>query len=785
MNSPAPGNIALFHDHRFLTDGQRWYTAGGSFVLDRYTSTLGPVSVVARCRPMRETDAGYSEVPAEVSISASARVSPRRIAEAVRGARGVVVRLPSVTGILAAQQALRAGIPVLAEVVGDAREAFRLHSRVGTGVAPVMDALMKRVVRSASQVIYVTTQYLQERYPTDGRAIACSNVEVDIDTEEIAGNRARRAQELAEGGRIQLGTIGPLDVAYKNQAVVLKALARLIELRGDRYLYHLIGQGDSGTLKALAEELGIADSVRFHGRLSRDDVLRTLDDVDVYVQPSLTEGLPRAAIEAMSRGCVVVGSRVGGIPEITQPEFLFDPSDDAALFRILSDLDANTIPEASARCLQVSEDFSRELLDQRRADFLREFGEQAQGPRAATKGTSTSSAPCLEGEPCRIVHVFGQMARGGAESRTMDLYRKIDRTRVQFDFVVMKPGEHDYFPEIKELGGRVFYVPPPMASSPVRFVRRMAAVFRDNGPFHSVHSHTAFNSGLVLAAARLAGVGRRISHSRSAPRVDHLSVVRKGYQMASRGLLDTMTTRRVACGIAAAEYLYGKRAVEKGAVDILPNAIELDAFAFDEAARQSVRSEFGVSGEQVLLGTIGNLRPVKNQTFLIDLMASGELPTHLSLVIVGQGDQREILEAKIAAAGLEDRVTLAGQRSDVRDVLSALDLFLVPSLYEGVPGVVVEAQANGLDCLVSDRVARDVDVGTGRLQFLSIEQGVEPWTAAITRAVKDAPQDAGVRAEKSVRAREVLAGAGYDVSTAANLLLTIHDLGGGLAGEGE
>lgn len=370
----------------------------------------------------------------------------------------------------------------------------------------------------------------------------------------------------------------------------------------------------------------------------------------------------------------------------------------------------------------------------------------------------------------RVLHVFGQMERGGAESRTMELFRQIDRSRVVFDFVVMKPGEHYFVPEIRGLGGRVFYVAPPAEQGVAGFLRGLVSVMKKDGPFHAVHAHTSLNSGLVLLAARLAGIERRLAHARSAPNESHSGPFRRTYASASRWLIGVLATERIACSDKAGRFLFGRLSTTRGRTIAMPNAIEIERYLAAGQNSPDVRAELGLPSGDFVLGTVGNLRAVKNQSFLIEILAElVALGLSARLLIVGEGPERTALLEQATGLGVADRMVLTGARSDVPDLLGAIDVFVLPSLWEGLPGSVVEAQAARLPCLVSNTVTCEVDAGLGLVQFLPLDGSPAMWAQAACSV-------RGCERPTRAEARRGLAAGGFDVVESARRLTSIYGL---------
>lgn len=254
------------------------------------------------------------------------------LADAIQKADAVIAQLPSQLGLAAVDLARRLGKPLLVEVAGCAWDASVNHgSPLLRLYAPLFFRRNRKAIAQATQVIYVTSRWLQDRYPTNGEHVGASNVEiVPLDANGIR-NREARLAEIAKGRSPRLGTIASLTPRYKGLQLAIEAVKRLRE-EGLPLSYSILGAGDPAPWRALAQDMGVADLVQFDGiREAGADVRAWLDTVDIHLQPSLQEGLPRATIEAMSRGAACVGSICGGIPELLPPEQLHIAGDVSGL----------------------------------------------------------------------------------------------------------------------------------------------------------------------------------------------------------------------------------------------------------------------------------------------------------------------------------------------------------------------------------------------------------------------------------------------------------------------
>ena len=324
-------------------------------------------------------------------------------------------------------------------------------------------------------------------------------------------------------------------------------------------------------------------------------------------------------------------------------------------------------------------------------------------------------------EPIRVAHVMGKMIGGGVEAVVMNYYRHIDRSKVQFDFLVDADSTLVPRNEIELLGGRVFEVSP--YQHVVGYQEELMQLFEHEG-WRIVHSHINALSVFPLRAAKKAGVPVRIAHSHSTSgKGEH---VKNALKMVLKTQANRYPTNRFACSRYAGEWLFGKGAD----FEVVYNAIDLPRFSFDAEARARVRADLGLVGGQLAVGHVGRFMPQKNHGFLIDVFEQvARRRSDAVLLLVGTGSAEARVESLVAEYGLAGRVRFLGQRADVADLYSAFDAFVLPSLYEGLGLVGVEAQRAGLPCLLSDAISREVDV-TGESMFLPIDDP-QVWADAI------------------------------------------------------
>ena len=352
----------------------------------------------------------------------------------------------------------------------------------------------------------------------------------------------------------------------------------------------------------------------------------------------------------------------------------------------------------------------------------------------------------------RILHIVGNMAPDGMSNFIMNIYRRMDRSRLQFDFIVMGEKHPNYHDEIAELGGRVYRI-PRMAKRPVAHFREIKRIVREGG-YDLVFRHTdTCTVAAELIAARMGGAGKVIPHAHSTRALHPV------WNALMRPVLNLAATERFACGKAAGDWLFGGAPYR-----IVHNGIDLERFAFDKEQREAVRKEYVHLKDSLLFGHIGNFFTAKNHLFLLEVFAEiKKRQSNAVLLLIGDGELRSEIEEKIRELELENSVKLLGERNDVDRLIQGLDCLIFPSFYEGLPIALIEAQAAGLPVVYSDVISDEVRLTAG-MQPLPLSAPAEAWAdraialaeEGITKR-KDSGEDNGNIA--------ALKKAGYDLET--------------------
>ncbi|WP_416150474.1 glycosyltransferase family 1 protein [Salipaludibacillus sp. HK11] len=329
------------------------------------------------------------------------------------------------------------------------------------------------------------------------------------------------------------------------------------------------------------------------------------------------------------------------------------------------------------------------------------------------------------GNPIKILHVVVNMNRGGAEAFIMNLYRNIDRTKVQFDFLTFKEGVYD--DEIRKLGGVVHRIPYVTEVGPQKYQKLLEAFFMKHSNYKIVHSHMDKMSGLILSCAKKYDIPIRIAHSHNTSSEGNKVI--QLFKWYNGKKIKQSATDCFACSEQAGSWLFESEGLS---YQLINNGIDIKDYQYNENIREQTRKEFGVTKKQFLIGQIGRFNRQKNHSFTIELFSKFiKDQQNAKLVLVGDGLLRKNTENLVERYGLNDLVTFTGVRDDISDLLSAFDVLLFPSFHEGMPVALIEAQASGLHCLASDAITTDVDLELGLVHFLDLNDK-QRWTRGLS-----------------------------------------------------
>lgn len=332
----------------------------------------------------------------------------------------------------------------------------------------------------------------------------------------------------------------------------------------------------------------------------------------------------------------------------------------------------------------------------------------------------------MKNEPIRILHVVTVLNRGGLETMIMNHYRQIDRSKYQFDFLVHREGKHDYTDEVISLGGRIFTLPSFNPFNTNGYLSKLDDFFKHHKEYSVVHSHLDTLSAFPLKAAKKHGIKIRIAHAHNASQDKNLKYIIKYF---AKKKIKKYATKLIGCGKAA-----GKWTFETEHFEIINNAIQVKDYAYNEIHSEKFKNKYSLDNNYVI-GHIGRFNDTKNHIFMVEILEEVlKKRKDIKLLLVGEGPTKSTVISYAEKLGVLDNIVFAGLIENVNEVINAMDIFIMPSKYEGFPLVLVEAQTNGLKCIVSTNVSSEVNI-TGDVKFISLKDK-ELWVQEILNETK-------------------------------------------------
>lgn len=363
----------------------------------------------------------------------------------------------------------------------------------------------------------------------------------------------------------------------------------------------------------------------------------------------------------------------------------------------------------------------------------------------------------MSNEPIRVLHVVGRMDRGGIETMIMNIYRNIDRDRVQFDFLSHFGREAAFNDEIRSLGGKIYEMPALRDETKIyfwrifKYIKALKLFFKEHKEYNVIHCHMTNTASIYIPIAKKYGVKCCISHSHNTH--------------SKKGLLGLLTdilhkplykhaTDFFACSEAAKKWFYPEEMIKSGKIKVIANAVDAEKFRFNPEIRERMRKELNLKDDLTVV-CVARFSPEKNQTFLIDVL-NEMLKTRKDVVFVfaGDGPCEEEIKKKAKDLGVYEHTRFLGMRPDVPDILQASDVFALASLFEGLPVTGIEAQASGLHCVASDGITSEMNA-INMVEYISLDKPVSYWAERMFAAGEHKREDTFERLKAS----------GYDIHT--------------------
>lgn len=351
----------------------------------------------------------------------------------------------------------------------------------------------------------------------------------------------------------------------------------------------------------------------------------------------------------------------------------------------------------------------------------------------------------------RVLHIVTYMGRGGLETMLMNYYRHMDREKVQFDFLVHRDFEADYDAEIETLGGKIYHISRliPWSNS---YKKKLKSFFMEHPEYKIVHVHQDCLSSVALKCAKECGIPVRIVHSHNSNQSKNWKYLVKKYYMRK---IPRYATDFFACGEKAGDWMFGKHEYS-----IMHNAINASDFEYSYKEAIKVKENLNLKNN-IVIGHIGRFDDQKNHAFLINIfMECIKMNNTVKLLLIGDGSRKLQILKKVETLGIEDKVIFLGVRSDVNKIMQGIDVFVFPSKYEGVPVTMIEAQAAGLPCVISERVPEECIITKGLVNIRGLEESPVEWAKEILNCVR----------KNKKNSLDEIVSAGYDINTEVDKL---------------
>lgn len=531
-----------------------------------------------------------------------------------------------------------------------------------------------------------------------------------------------------------VGHIGRF-VEQKNHSFLIDIFDEFHKQKQDSVLM-LVGQGPlQEEIKAKVERLGLKESVLFLGQ--RNDANRLYQAMDVFVLPSLYEGLGMVLIEAQTAGAYCFASTE--VPEIAKV------TENVKFLKLVDS------PKKWAKEILKMGNYQRagakEIVSKRGYDIKEEV----------KKLEKYYLKECGENTPIYVLQMGMTDNLGGIETFLMNYYRNIDKNKVQFDFVNIYPNDLCFQNEINKLGGRVYKV-SSYYKHPIRYIREVKNIIKENR-YKIIHCN--MNSAAMLyplVAAKLAKAKVIIAHSHNSS--SDKGLIKEILHNVNKRFIPLLANYYFACSEKAGHWFFSKKIMKSEKFRVIYNAIDVEKYQFNDKVREKQRKQLNIKEDAIVLGHVGRFNKQKNHTFLIDVFWEYQkMYQNAILILVGIGPLEEEIKKKVLELGIEKSVIFLGQRSNVNELYQTMDVFLLPSLYEGLGTVLIEAQTAGTYCFASTEVPKIAQV-TGNMQFLKLTDSPKKWAEEISK----------ISNYKRIRTKEIVSEQGYDIEKEAKRL---------------
>ncbi|MDD3304292.1 MAG: glycosyltransferase [Clostridia bacterium] len=487
----------------------------------------------------------------------------------------------------------------------------------------------------------------------------------------------------------------------KNQGMAINAMKALIK-EEKKYKLIFVGKDSYGGIyQKQVKEYNLEKNIKFLGY--RKDVPQLMKISDVAVSTSKREGLPVNLIEASMCGLPIVATNCRGNRDIVN---------NSKNGYIINNGDIQNMCKSIISITNNIEEYKSNENKYNLNDILMKI----------EKIYNFNN----DNEPIRVLHVIRAMNMGGAETFIMNLYRNIDREKIQFDFLTSREGCYDK--EIKLLGGRIYEIPYLTDKGQLEYIKNLKKIFKTHQEYKIVHSHIDQVSGIILQTAKKCNVPVRLAHSHSTS--NNNGFIAKMYKKYLQNKINKNATELLACSEESAKWLYKK---EANRAIIINNGIDISKFKYSNEKRCELRNELNIPEDYIVIGHVGGFRKEKNHEFLLEIFSEYlKMNPKSYLVLLGDGILREKIEQKMEQLNINNNVKILGIKNNNYDYYNIFDVFAFPSIYEGVPLTLIEAMSNGLKVLASNNITKDIN-RNNLISYIELEKKDE-WIKQLSES---------------------------------------------------
>lgn len=521
-----------------------------------------------------------------------------------------------------------------------------------------------------------------------------------LQNHKIANNKLK----LIPGSGVNLEKYKLLEYPKEDDPIEFLFISRIMKEKGiDQYLetaeyikskysntkFHILGFCEQEYNEKL-NELQNKNIIEYHGR--QDNIILFMQKASCVIHPTYyPEGMSNVLLEACASGRPIITTNRAGCREIV---------DNGINGYVIKEKDSKDLIEKVEKFINLSNEEKKQMGLAGRRKVEKEFDRNTV-VQAYMNEIRQPNDNCI-----RVLQVLGGLNRGGAETMVMNLYRNIDRNKIQFDFIKHTESKCAYDDEIKELGGRIYSIPKYKVYNHFQYKKAWNNFLKKHPEYKIIHGHVRSTATIYLKIAKKYGL-YAIAHSHSTSSGKGIkAIIKNMLQFRIRYITDYF----MGCSKEANEWLYGKKIANSEKCIILHNAIDVEKYTYNEDIRNKLRKELNIKEDEMVVGNIGRFSYMKNHKFLIDIFEKLCKTENCKLLLVGDGELKNDIQNIVKNKHLENKVIFTGVRSDVNEILQAMDIFVMPSIFEGLPVTLIEAQASGVPSLIANTITKEVDI---------------------------------------------------------------------------